>query len=63
MSADLKRVRAAQDEGISSPASKKRALVASGSGSISVQGPDEDAGMEDWMKVVEVGLQIWDTSE
>jgi hypothetical protein len=56
MSADLKRVRAKQDEGYSSPVSKKRAL-AGGAGPSGVgggQAEEEDGGMEDWMKVVEV---------
>lgn len=56
MSADLKRVRAKQDEGYLSPVSKKRALAggAGPSGVGSGQAEEEEGGMEDWMKVVEV---------
>lgn len=52
MSADLKRVRDLEDSG--SPASKKRAM------SLDTPPPsdggDDDDRLEDWMKVVEVGL-------
>lgn len=52
MSADLKRVRDVEDSG--SPASKKRAM------SLDTPPPadnGDDDRLEDWMKVVEVGLQ------
>ena len=53
MSADLKRVRDGAVDEFGSPASKKRAM--------SVNTPPrsddgEDEKLEDWMKVVEVGL-------
>jgi hypothetical protein len=54
MSADLKRVRASQDEGNSTPASKRRALTPSGSGGMVAQAAEDEGGMEDWMRVVEV---------
>ena len=59
MSVDLKRVRDAHDDASSSPASKKR-LYGSLGGSNGAQSPmsssaadADDAGMEDWMRVVE----------
>lgn len=50
MSVDLKRVRETHEDAIS-PASKKRAL-----GGASPKVEAEESGLEDWMRVVEVGL-------
>lgn len=59
MSADLKRVRASQDDGQNSPVPKKRALMAGGSGSLIAQGAsEEESGLEDWMKIVEVSSRL-----
>lgn len=58
MNADLKRVRDGGFDEQGSPASKKRVLSPTAQGPSSPSNADDNGGIEDWMKEVEVGHDV-----